>query len=273
MRTLSLRWREVVQLPASDINSVSVRKAVAEIIERAPVKPTTIRFFRRQMVNMLSIALDALAKTRSNLRVLPSRSTHALYAWLDERQACVYPSMDGYSPTLVQPLGAGGFGPGTAGRLPEGLRGEKFAFVTLPLSEVFPGGSISSENIGVGKLIDPKPVVKTILDDEASPKVDDLNLPGLVLLTRRPDALAMAVAAIELGGARADTSTRQLILDVGLDETYLLARLTDDQRVEAASFEKAKADLNGLHFLCVQGFDDNDDDDDPSGFWLLRELA
>lgn len=257
----------MVQLPASDINSVSVRKAIEAIIERAPVKPSTIRFFRRQMVNMLSIALNAVAKSRPNLQIMPSRATHALYAWIDERNDCVYPSMEGYSPTLVQPLNVGAFSVGTAGRLPEGLRGEKYAFVTLPLAEVFPGGSITQGNIGVGKLIDPRPIVKNA---EQLGDLSTVALPGLIFFTRRPDALAMALTSIELAGVRADTSTRQLILDVALDDTYLLARLSDDQRAEAAAFERAKTEVSGLHFLVVQS---PDNDADPSAFWLLREIS
>lgn len=263
------QWREVVQLPASDINSVSVRGAIESIIERAPVKPSVIRFFRRQMVNMLSISLSGVAKNRPNLRVVPSRSTHALFAWLDERNDEVYSKMEGYDAKLIQKslVGSGLVQAPTAGRLPEGLRGEKYAFVTLPLSEVFPGGSITEENIGVGKLIDPIPIVPQDSDSLAPTDV----VPGLVLFTRRPDALAMAVSSIELAAIRADTSTRQVIIDVGLDETYLLARLTDDQRAEAAAFERDKALVNGLHFLVVQSPDD--DDADPSGFWLLREIS
>ncbi|KAJ8602232.1 hypothetical protein CTAYLR_003678 [Chrysophaeum taylorii] len=260
------QWREVVQLPATKINSVTVQEAVDAVIRSAPVKPTAIRFFRRQMVNMLTIALNKVAASRPNLRVIPSRSTHALYAWLDQREA-EYSLMDGFSPALVQPLDAGLIpSAGTAGRLPEALRGEKYAFVTLPLSEVLPGGSISSENVGAGKLLDAAPIAAKI-----DAPIEDLVLHGLLLLTRRPDPLAMAMASLELAAARADTSSRQLVLDVNLDETYLLARLTDDQRAEAALFERGKADLSGLHFLAVQ--DSADDDADPAAFWLLREFA
>ena len=41
--------------------------------------------------------------------------------------------------------------------------------------------------------------------------------------------------------------------------------------VEAAGFEKAKAGLDGLHFVVVQRPDD--DGVEPAGFWLLREMA
>ena len=47
-----------------------------------------------------------------------------------------------------------------------------------------------------------------------------------------------------------------------------MARLDDVQREEGAAFEEGKDALNGLHFVCVQ----RDEDDDPAGFWLMREL-
>ena len=37
-------------------------------------------------------------------------------------------------------------------KLPDALRGEKYAFVSLPLAEFMEGGGVSSDNIGVGRL-------------------------------------------------------------------------------------------------------------------------
>ena len=78
MTDASGQWREVVALDSSGVNSVAVREAVEGVIARAPVKPTVIRFFRRQMLNMLTIALGGVASARPTLRVAPSRATHAL---------------------------------------------------------------------------------------------------------------------------------------------------------------------------------------------------
>lgn len=258
-------WRDEVRLSASEVNSVRVRAAIEQIIARAPVKPTVIRFFRRQMVNMLTIALNGVADSRPNLKVLPSRSTHALFNWLEERDAEIYPSMEGYSSTLVTPLNDRLPGiKSAATRLPEALRAEKYAFVTLPVAEILPGGSITNELVSVGKLLDPRPVVSK-LDN-----VDDLLLPGLLLLSKRHEALALGFNNIELAAVRADPNNRQLVVDVGLDDAFLLAKLDDQQRAEAAVFERCKAQLSGIHFLGVQ---DMDEDAEPSGFWLLREFA
>ncbi|EGB07385.1 hypothetical protein AURANDRAFT_27892 [Aureococcus anophagefferens] len=252
------QWRDVVALPATGVNSVAVRKAIEDVIARAPVKPTVIRFFRRQMLNMLTIALNGVAANRPTLRVTPSRATHALYDWIEEREADVYPGMEGYSPGAGAATRDRMTAPVTASRLPEGLRGEQYAFVTLPLSEVLSGGGITEENVGVGKLINVKPAYEV-----------DALLPGIAILTRRSDALAMSLASTELAGVRADAAQRQLVLDVALDESFLVAKLDDDQRVEAAAFEKAKQGLGGLHFVVVQS--PEDDGVEPAGFWLLRE--
>ena len=46
---------------------------------------------------MLTIALGGVAAARPTLRVAPSRATHAIYDWLEERERDVYPTMEGYS--------------------------------------------------------------------------------------------------------------------------------------------------------------------------------
>jgi hypothetical protein len=178
---------------------------------------------------------------------------------LEERERDVYPAMEGYS-GAQQVVRDRMTPPMTPARLPEALRGEQYAFVTLPLAEVLAGGGITEENIGVGKMINVNPA----LDSGAM-------LPGVAILTRRADALAMSLASMELASVRADSKQRQLVFDVALDESFLVARLDDAQRVEASGFEKAKVALEGLHFIVVQRPDD--DGVEPAGFWLLREMA
>merc|ERR1711871_1376781 len=46
--------------------------------------------------------------------------------------------------------------PTTPARLPEALRGEQYAFVTLPVAEVQAGGGVTEDNVGVGKMINVK---------------------------------------------------------------------------------------------------------------------
>jgi len=241
-------------LPSNKVNSREVRRVVEEIINDSNVKPSTIRFFRGAMFNMINIALseiDVIAK--------PSRCTFALAQWIEDRNRDVYPKMEGYQPTMS---GIGGIGGTfldiqTAVKLPDALRGEKYAFVGLPLAEFIENGSINEDNIGVGRLC---PV------DEGLPA--DSFVQGVVILTSRAKALASWLAGTEIAGVKADLRKRELVMETDIDNQYLMAKLNDDQRKEAANFEEGKDALNGLHFISVQ----RDEVDDPAGFWLLREI-
>jgi hypothetical protein len=145
----------------------------------------------------------------------------------------------------------------TAVKLPDALRGEKYAFVALPLAEFLPGGGVSDKNIGVGRLCPVDPDLPA-----------DSFVQGVVILTQRPEALAAWVAGTEVSALTCDLRKRNLIMETDIDTQYLMARLNDVQREEGAAFEEGKDTLNGLHFICVQ----RDEDDDPAGFWLVREL-
>lgn len=189
----------------------------------------------------------------------PSRCTFALAQWIEERNRDVYPKMDGYRPTMG---GVGGIGGTfldirTAVKLPDALRGEKYAFVGLPLAEFLEGGGIDGSNIGVGRLA---PVDNTLPADSF--------VQGVVILTPRAKALASWLAGTEVAGLKADLRKRELVMETDIDNQYLMAKLNDQQRREAAVFEEGKDALGGLHFISVQ----KDEDDDPAGFWLLREI-
>ena len=87
---------------------------------------------------------------------------------------------------------AGGAGPSfmdvrTPVKLPDALRGEKYAFVGLPLAEFLPGGDINEDNIGVGKLCPIDPTLPA-----------DSFVQGVVILTQRPEALAAWLAGTEV---------------------------------------------------------------------------
>ena len=99
--------------------------------------------------------------------------------------------------------------PTTPARLPEALRGEQYAFVTLPVAEVQAGGGVTEDNVGVGKMIN----VKESLDPGAM-------LPGVAILTRRADALAMSSVswtsssglALKTGSPRRVTGSKALVV-------------------------------------------------------------
>ena len=188
----------------------------------------------------------------------PSRCTFELAQWLEERNRDVYPEMEGYRATMAGgPAKASFLNVRTPVKLPDALRGEKYAFVALPVAEFKKGGSINQDNIGVGRLC---PVDPRLAADEF--------VQGIVIMTNRADALASWLAGTELSGFNADLRKRTLVMDTDIENQYLMAKLNDFQREEAAAFEEGKDNLNGLHFVSVQ----IDDESDPSGFWLLREI-
>mmetsp|Transcript_27417 Transcript_27417/g.55294 ORF Transcript_27417/g.55294 Transcript_27417/m.55294 type:complete len:357 (+) Transcript_27417:89-1159(+) len=246
-------FRVCETLASNKVNSKELRRVVEEAIEEADVKPNIVRFFRGAMFNMINIALsevDVVSK--------PSRCTFSLAGWLEERNRDVYPKMEGYRPTM-----AGG-GPRasfldvrTPVKLPDSLRGEKYAFVSLPLAEFLEGGGVNNENIGVGKVCPVDPTLPA-----------DAFVQGIVILTTRANGLAAWLAGTEVSGFKCDLRKRTLVMETDIDNQYLMAKLNDVQRAEGIAFEEGKDALGGLHFVSVQV----DEDDDPAGFWLLKEM-
>ena len=90
----------------------------------------------------------------------------------------------------------------------------------------------------------------------------------MVILSSRAPALAAWLAGTEVVALQADLRKRILTMETDIDTQFLMAKLNDQQRAEAAAFEEGKDALQGLHFVSVQ----TTEDDDPEGFWLLREL-
>jgi len=251
-------------LPSNKVNSKELRQTVEDLMEDPNIdtKPSTIRFFRGAMFNMINIALGEL-----DVVGRPSRCTSSIAQWLEERHKDVYPNMEGYKATMGVSGSSTSGGPSflnvrTPVKMPDSLRGEKYAFVALPLAEFLPGGDITDDNIGVGRLCGISPSLAGDLPPA------DTFVQGIVILTQRPGPLAAWLSGTELASMSCDLRKRQVIMDTDIDTRYLMARLDDDQREEGVAFEEGKDALNGLHFVCVQ----RDEDDDPAGFWLMREL-
>ena len=245
-------FRHVEAVPSNCVNSRELRSRVQRLIDEAETRPNTIRFFRTQMKNMISIALGELP----DVSCKPSRVTYALYDWLDEREREVYPSMPGYrkprpeAAALKLPV-----------KLPEQLRGEQYAVATLPLAEFIKGGSITEENIGFGSLC-PLPPTEGL-----SP---ELMVAGVVIFSRRSRAIAAWLTGLDLAFVSAVLESREINIEVGLDTQYLLARMrTPTQTLEAETFEESKTRARGLHFLSVQS---GPEAEQPDGFWLLRDM-
>ena len=238
-------------LPSNLVNSRNLRRVVEEVVEAAPVRPRVIRFFRGQMFNMISIAIQGL-----DVEVRPSRRVHSLLSWLEERERSVYPQMPGYSPQLRQQTVLD-YDAAQSDRLPDVLKSESYAFVALR-AESFWSGEVNRENINRGHLC---PLA-------GMPRTGWIQ--GLALFSRRADAVAAWMSGLEISHVKADLVSRELLLHTDISKQFVIAPLSEAQKREAQVFERTKANSNGFHFLSVQA---SPDADDVEGFWLLRQFG
>jgi len=83
-------FRFLKTLPSNQVNSKELRATVEDLLEQSDTKPSTIRYFRGAMFNMIKIALSEL-----DVVGRPSRCTYSVAQWLEERHRKVYPRMEG----------------------------------------------------------------------------------------------------------------------------------------------------------------------------------
>jgi hypothetical protein len=243
-------FRYLKTVPNNLVNSRNLRKIVEEVIEESPVRPTSIRFFRNQMLNMITIALNTL-----DVEVKPSRRVHNLYQWLSEREKNVYPMFDGYNPQLKQQTILD-YDIRQPDRLPDVCKAESYAFVALPV-EAFHDGEVNTENINRGRLC---PI-------DEMPKEGWIH--GITLFSRRAEAVAAWMNGLEMSHLQANLLSRELMLNTDISTQYVVAPLMDAQRREAQIFEKGKTGTKGYHFISVQ---ESPESEEVNGFWLMREF-
>lgn len=246
-------FEHIEAIPNSMVNSRELRKRIQAVIEDAPVKPTLIRFFRSQMFNMINIALSAI-----DVQVAPSRKTYALFQLLKHRENNVYKNMPGFKPSLSK--SASSF---TAldmqlpKPLPDALRCDSFAFGSFPLGQLkqFFAEANTDDYFGDACLI----------DDDLSPET---TIPGMIIFSQRAKALAAWITGIELAFIRVMLERQQILLECGLNTVYQFARISDDLKQDVRTFQKGKAQADGIHFLAVQ---ENQEADEVEGMWLLSD--
>lgn len=248
-------------VPNTMVNSRELRKRIEAAMKTATRMPTTIRFFRSQMFNMIQIALSELDVT-----VNPSRKTYALYKLIKQRETSVYANMPGYKPSAATSLSSpsasissfASFDFSMAKPLPDALRCEKFAFGNFPLGQLEQFFDEANPTDFCG---DQCPI-----DDDLEP---DQIVPGLVVFSRRAKALAAWINGIELAYIKAMTEQREVVLECGLNTVYRFAQIDDTLKGDVRKFESLKANGRGLHFLAVQ---ESADSEEVEGMWLLCEL-
>ncbi|KRH96162.1 MULTISPECIES: Tab2/Atab2 family RNA-binding protein [Cylindrospermopsis] len=246
-------FRYAQYCPSTQVNSVWLRQALQEAIEKAGVAPIKIRFFRRQMNNMITKACQDMG-----IPALPSRKTLVLNQWIQQRMEEVYPQEPGYeqvtnsSVRLERPLPQ---------RLPDALEGKQWTFVSLGSSDIT---DMPEWEIAFGEAF---PLELAGLSPE-------IPIPGILIFSPRALPIAGWMSGLELAYLRLDSNRNnqgdRLVLETGGTESWILANLRTPQLLaEAKGFEEAKQKADGVHFIGVQS--------DPqsqsfAGFWLLKEI-
>lgn len=239
---------------SKSVNSLWLKEAIEKAIAQAESSPKKIRFFRRQMNNMIVKACEDIGITP-----LPSRRTYALYQWIEERINDVYPNEEGYDLKTAQTASVQ-YPPLSPIPLPDavkGDRGDKWTLVSLPAPafDEMKEWDIAFEESFSLSLVDTTP--ETII-------------PGLIIYSPRATPFAAWMSGLEMGYLSLEKSAQaQLRLETGLSDSWTLVNLTNKEMVEEAEkFETAKRKANGVHFLAVQT---DPDSESFAGFWLLKE--
>ncbi|MEC4803419.1 MAG: Tab2/Atab2 family RNA-binding protein [Jaaginema sp. PMC 1079.18] len=238
-----------------NVNSIWLREAIEEAISLAPQPPSRIRFFRRQMNNMI-----AKACTDAGIPASPSRRTYTLNRWLTERLERVYPQQEGYDESAATVVGVQ-YPTTTPVPLPDPLRGDKadkWALVSLQAADF---ADMKEWDIGFGEAL---PLAIAELDP-------DTKIPGLIIFSPRATPIAAWMSDLELSYLRLETGDRpRLCLETGISDSWILANVTDKQTLaEAQGFEATQQQANGLHFLAIQS---RPDSESFAGFWMLKAV-
>lgn len=236
--------------PSSEVNSVRLKAVLEGAIARASQPPSKIRFFRQAMNNMITKACNELG-----IPAQLSRRTYALNHWLQQRMAEVYPEHPGFQPGAAPTVS---FAETPPQPLPDALRGQKWAFVTLnteALSEMREWAIDFGSSFPLGLVSIPP----------------ETMIPGVVLFSSRATPMAAWMSGLELAFLKVEEgSTVRLLLETGVNDRWTLASLPKpDLQAEAKNFETAKQQAQGVHFLAIQT---SPEAESFAGFWLLQEV-
>jgi len=236
------------------VNSLWLTAALEKAMQESGETPKRVRFFRRQMNNMITKACEDLG-----IVAAPSRRTFGLNQWLRERQRDFYPNQLGYDEKSAQSEIVQ-YPPLNAVALPEAIRGDKrdkWSFVSLEAAafadmgewEISFGESFPLSMVGIGA---------------------EVKIPGLIIFSPRSLPLAAWMSGLEMDYLKVEIGANPIIrLETGASDSWILANLTDPQTLaEAKSFEERKLQTQKVHFLAIQA---NPETESFAGFWLLKE--
>jgi flavin-binding protein dodecin len=240
--------------PSTSVNSLWLREAIEKAIAEAATTPKKIRFFRRQMNNMIVKACED-----AGINPVPSRRTYALNQWLAQRMIDVYPQIEGFDLKMANAASVQ-YPPLNAIPLPDavkGDRGDKWTFVSLSAADF--------DDMQDWEIAFQESFALSLLDIKA-----ETAIPGLIIYSPRATPLAAWMSGLEMGYLQLEKSARpQLRLETGLSDSWTLINLTNQEIIQQAEdFETAKQKANGVHFLAVQS---DPNSEAFAGFWLLKE--
>lgn len=250
-QSLDSLFRYAKFCPSQTVNSVWLREAIQDAIAQSPTAPNKVRFFRKQMNNMITKACKEL-----ELLPQPSRRTYALNHWLQHRFTEVYPQEPGYDETaatasfvryqseIPQPL-------------PDALRGEKWAFVSL-------------EAQAFREMAEWEIAFTEAFSLELSQIAPGTLIPGLIIYSSRALPLAAWMSGLEMAFVKYTEKPARLVLETGANDGWILASLANPKlQAEAEGFEQAKRNAQDIHFMAVQT---DPEAESFAGFWLLQEV-
>ncbi|MGK7874375.1 MAG: Tab2/Atab2 family RNA-binding protein [Xenococcaceae cyanobacterium] len=235
------------------VNSIWLREALEEAIAQAPQPPKKIRFFRRQMNNMITKTCDDMG-----ILAAPSRRTYALNQWIEERMAEFYPNQPGYDPSAAKSPSVQ-YPAMNAIPLPDAVRGDKadkWAFFTLEASAF---EEMNEWDIAFGEAF---PLSMAGVTPQ-------MRIPGLIIFSPRANPLAGWMSGLEMAFLEFEGgSLPRVNLETGVSDSWILANVTDPQTLaEAKGFEEAKKKAQQVHFLAIQS---SPESESFAGFWLLK---
>jgi hypothetical protein len=236
------------------VNSLWLQQEIEKAIAQAGVAPKKIRFFRRQMNNMIVKACED-----SGIPSAPSRRTYALDRWLAQRLDEFYPNQPGYDTASAKSASVQ-YPPLNAIPLPDAVRGDKgdkWAFVSLEASAF---EEMNEWDIAFGEAF---PLSLADVTPE-------MKIPGLIIFSSRALPLAGWMSGLELAFLKLEGGSRPIVrLETGASDSWILASLTDPKTLaEAKGFEEAKQKAQQVHFLAIQS---SPESESFAGFWLLKE--
>ena len=241
-------FRYAQYCPSDKVNSLWLGEALQAAMLEAKQSPQRIRFFRRQMNNMITKACKDIG-----IPSAASRRSISLRQWLEERMENFYPSQPNYQAVNSASVQMFSDPPQP---LPEALIGEKWTFVNLAASQF---ADMSDWQIGFGESF---PL-------DMFGVTPDMQIPGLILYSARSVPMAAWMSGLEIVAVEYQPAPKStLLLETGASESWILARLDSTTQSEAARFEASKQQSKGVHFIAVQS---NPESEEFAGFWLLYD--